>query len=207
MHSYITDSTERRHVPLASAVLAVLLSWALNAVLTALHVSIPWWIDAPSVAGFYGILYKAFDTHCWRWSVWHITGVVKVPVLGGEWTGYVLSSHDDFAAQHPVQVEIRQDWTRMRVTLQGRFSHSHSIVAAILTEAPDGIVLDYEYQNEPVANAVETMQIHHGTARLTLSGTSVLQGYYYTGRGRGNHGHVHLSRVLNSHIAQPNGAP
>lgn len=194
MHSYITDSSERRYVPLCLAGLSVLLSWALYSSLTTLQVVLPWWIDAPSVAGFYGGLYKLFDCYCWRWKALRAIGIVKVPLLDGHWSGYVISSHDDHQQKHPVSVQIRQNWTQMQITLKGHFSRSFSFLAAVLTDAPEGIVLDYEYQNEPIPDATETMQMHHGTARLTISLPRVMQGYYYTGRGRGNHGYIYLSR-------------
>ncbi len=193
MHSYITDSSERRDVPLWLAGISILLSWALYTSLAKLKFGVPWWIDAPSVVGFYGGLYKLFDCYCWRWKLLRTIGIVKVPVLDGHWKGYVISSHDDHKEKHPVSAQIRQNWTQMQIILKGQFSQSYSFLAAILTDAPEGIVLDYEYKNEPISNATETMQMHNGTARLSFNAARVMQGPYYTGRGRQNHGYIYLS--------------
>jgi len=58
------------------------------------------------------------------------------------------------------------------------------------TECSEWLVTD----NEPNADAAETMQIHRGTARLVLTGNDELQGDYYTGRGRKNTGGMRLHR-------------
>ena len=150
--------------------------------------------SAPSVVGFYGGLYKLFDRYCWRWGLLRSIGIVNVPTLDGCWTGFVRSSHDGHDEKHLVSVQIRQDWTQMQITLKGQFSQSYSFLAAVLTHAPEGVVLAYEYRNEPIPNATDTMQMHYGTARLTMSPPGVMQGFYYTGRGRQNYGYIRLSR-------------
>jgi hypothetical protein len=66
MHPYATVSDERRHFPLYMAVLSVLLAWGLNRGIEAAHLSLPWWVDAPSVASFYGIIYFGFDRRLWQ---------------------------------------------------------------------------------------------------------------------------------------------
>jgi hypothetical protein len=120
-------------------------------------------------------------------------------MLGGLWSGEVWSSHDNFKIGHPVEMRIEQRWTKMRITFTGTSSSSHSILAAIFLDAPEGVVLDYEYQNEPLPGALEAMQIHHGTARLRATSGDTMEGLYYTGRGRGNHGSIRLSRQAPTH--------
>jgi hypothetical protein len=48
MHSYSTDSSERRVVPLLLALLAIALAWVSSKFLAAAHLSAPWWVDAPA---------------------------------------------------------------------------------------------------------------------------------------------------------------
>jgi len=50
--------------------------------------------------------------------------------------------------------------------------------------AEDETVLIYEYINEPHGDAVETLQMRYGTARLVVTGDDQLEGHYHTGRGR-----------------------
>jgi len=195
MHAYITDSDERRSVPLLPVAVAIALSLGLSWLFDSFKLSIPGWVDITSVPLLYGIFYAVFDKYCWRWSMFREMGFIKVPVLDGSWKGHVLTCHDNFGVKHQVELNVEQRWTRMRITFKGNLSGSHSILAAIFLEAPDGTVLDYEYQNEPLPGAIEAMQIHHGTARLRVLSKTDMDGYYYTGRGRGNHGSIHLTRV------------
>ena len=167
---------------------------AISGVLGSRKITVPGWLDVTSVPLLYGALYTFFDKFAWRWRIFRRLGVVEVPVLAGRWKGYILSSHDEFKTRHAVNIQIEQNWTRMRITAQGEFSRSHSILAAVFVNADEGRVLDYEYRNEPLAGAKDAMQIHYGTARLNLASESILDGFYYTGRGRQNNGHVHLVR-------------
>ena len=194
MHPYVTDSNERRDVALILAGLSIALSLLVSKFLKFCELEIPSWIDVTSVAGFYALIYTFFDKYWWKWSISRFVGIVKVPLISGVWRGYILSSHDDFALQHPVDMHIEQNWTRIRISLQGELSRSHSFLAAIFIDAHDGTVLDYEYQNDPIAGAGDAMQIHYGTARLRLLEGGVLDGHYYTGRGRSNFGRVYLHR-------------
>jgi hypothetical protein len=194
MHAYATDSAERKYIPLLLAGLAIGAALGFPWFLSIAHVAVPWWLDAPSTMGFYGFFYWLFDTQLWRIRALHRLGVVKVPVLQGDWRGYVTSSFDEHAERHVVEVQIVQSWARLKVTLRSESSKSHSYLATLLTDAPDGAVLSYQYQNEPMPQAKETMQIHHGTARLVLSDDGTLTGNYYTGRGRQSVGSIYLER-------------
>ena len=202
MHAYITDSDERRDVPFYLAAAAVFVSLSVSTLFGLFKITIPGWLDITSVPLLYGLLYAAFNKSCWRWSLFRRLKIVKVPALHGEWRGYVLSIHDDFKTKHEVNLRIEQEWSRMRIKLKGDLSRSHSFLAAVLVDAPDGVVLDYEYLNEPLPGAREAMQIHHGTTRLNVVSRDVMDGYYYTGRGRGTYGHIHLSR--DTKIVKPN---
>jgi hypothetical protein len=202
MHAYITDSSERKHVPLLLAAVGIGLSLGLSSLLDSFEVSIPAWVDITSVPLLYGIFYALFDKYCWRWWIFRQADFLKVPFLGGVWRGRAQSSFDEFQTSHEVEMRIEQHWTAIRITFRGDLSSSHSILAAIFVDAPDGVVLDYEYQNEPLPGAREAMQIHHGTARLRVISETEMEGYYYTGRGRSNHGSIQLTRIqsLDNHL-------
>jgi hypothetical protein len=196
MHSYTTDSSGKKFVPLYIAALSVLAAWILNRVLGTMQFTFPWWIGAPSVIGFYGVLYAIFDKRLWRWRILRTIGVVKVPDLNGIWNGYVVSSFDEHATKYDATLKISQNWTQISVILKTNYSKSSSLIAAIVTEDPCGTVLSYEYLNEPMPNAKDTMHTHRGTARLTMqSNGKALEGEYYTGRDRQNFGILRFERT------------
>lgn len=194
MTPYSTDSPERETMPLWLAGLSIGLSLLISYSLATAHVQIPAWVDITSVPLLYGLLYRAFDGWGWRLKALTSIGVLKVPYLGGEWGGYVVSEHEEFAVKHPITVTITQEWTHIRISLKADNSTSFATMAAIFVDAPEGVVLTYEYQNEPNPDSKTTMSIHRGSTRLRLVTVNVLDGEYFTGRGRQNHGHIHLTR-------------
>ena len=78
--------------------------------------------------------------------------------------------------------------------LNAEESRSWSVTASVLTNAPEGLVLTYLFDNEPKAESVRTMQRFRGTAVLVSTSTGLLEGYYYTDHGRETHGSLKLSR-------------
>src|SRR6266567_345217 len=93
MHGYSTDSNERRIVPLVLALLAIALAWTSSKFLGAVHLAIPWWIDAPSSMAFYGGLYALFDKYLWRKSLARKLGLVRIP-NGGSLEGDYYAGRD-----------------------------------------------------------------------------------------------------------------
>jgi len=195
MHTYTTDSSEREFVPLYIAGTSILLTWGLNRILVLTKLIIPWWIDAPSVIGFYKLLYTFFDKRLWKLRILRTIGIVKVSDLNGVWNGYVASSFDEHAKRDKATIRISQTWTRIVIVLKTNYSESKSLIAGIVTEDSSGMILIYEYLNEPKPNAKHTMHVHRGTARVTLkSEGKVLEGEYYTGRNRQNFGILRFER-------------
>jgi hypothetical protein len=192
LHPYATDSDERKQIPLYLAGFAIVSAIALSWVLQKLHW--PGWLDAPATAGFYGLYYELFRHRLWKAAIFRKWGCVRVPVLAGRWKGHVVTSFDEAKGKHSVTATILQDWTHMQVRVASAYSKSKSIVGTILTS--DEIVVDYEYKNEPLPGAVETMHAHRGTASLVLSSDGQqLSGDYYSGRDRQNFGSLHLEKV------------
>lgn len=196
MHPYATDSAERKLVPLYLAAASITAAFLLHKTLEGV---IPWWIDVPSVAGFYALFYLVFERWLWRLPFIHSSGLLRVPNLNGRWNGYVTSSFDGHVTNHDTYLEIHQTWTELSVCLRTDRSQSHSLIGTITTQNPTAGTLGYEYINEPKANAVANMQIHRGTARLDLTKLKdrwVLEGEYYSGRGRQSFGTLHFEKPL-----------
>jgi len=194
MHPYSLDTPERKTIPLLLAVVAIMAAWTLNVILVRLQLTVPWWLDAPSVMGFYGLFYGFFDARLWRWSFLRSIRLVKVPVLAGQWVGTCKSSFNNHSQQFDIEANIRQAWTSIQVSLVAAESRSHSIVGSISLDTSAGPTLSYQYQSEPRSDSPTTMQIHYGTTTLAI-GPDTLEGEYYSGRGRQNTGSISLRRV------------
>lgn len=172
-------------------------AYLLPYVLSLIGISAPWWLDVPSVFGFYGIYLALFDRYLWRWPLLRKIGVVQVPVFEGHWEGYLCSSFDGYGQRHRVTVTIYQRWTEISISLKSPTSSSRSLIASITLYPAQGPVLVYEYENRPKANAQPTMHIHYGTACLNLlCGGTRLLGEYYTGRDRQNYGTMELEKCM-----------
>jgi hypothetical protein len=197
MHPYVTDSEERKIIPWFLAVLGVLASWALYAILNSVQVSPPWWIDMPSLIGFYGLFYTVFDKWLWQVPVFHAVGLVKVPNLNGTWEGEISSSYHEHQNKLPATIQIVQTWSKIVINLETESSKSRSQTASVITETPDTILVTYEYLNEPKPHSTSTMHAHRGTARHTLAlvdGDVTFNGEYYSGRDRGNFGTLYFTK-------------
>jgi predicted pore-forming effector associated with SMODS systems len=194
MHGYSTDSSERRVVPLLLALLSITSAWVSSRLLAAAHLSVPWWLDAPSILAFYGLLYGLFERFLWRSRLVHKLGLVRIPNLMGRWRGYLITSFDGHAKRHALVIHIFQSWTQISVFLTTATSMSRSCVAVIQVDHPEGVTLIYQYQSQPLANAEKTMHMHYGTAMLRLSDGDCLAGDYYAGRDRRTFGRICCKR-------------
>lgn len=198
MHPYTIDSNARTKVFIILVGLSILTAWAFSRALALPGWSVPWWIDAPSVMGFFGFYTQLFERVLWRHPLLRRLGLIEVPDLNGSWRGPVTSSFGDEHYGHDVTITIVQRWSRIAIRLDGAHSQSRSLTAALLGEESVTSELSYEYLNEPHAGATDAMQAHRGTARLALQRTAqgdALVGEYYTGRGRTTHGRLCVERV------------
>lgn len=192
MHSYELDGRGKVVVVLAAT--SVLLVWLLDILLNAVGIEPRWWLSLPSFGGFYGLIYRLFDHYLWRCGVLRKLRLIQVPDLNGRWTGEVQSSYaGGVTSPLPVSVFIKQRWSKLIIRLETPASTSHSVSATLRTGDLAYPLLDYMYVNEPRANALDTMNSHRGTAALELKDL-VLEGDYYTGRGRREIGTLKLSR-------------
>jgi len=195
MHPYVIDSNERVRIVLWISMIAVLLAWGIGQSQEKFNFIIPWWFDAPSVLGFFGLLYKLVDCYLWKIPILQKIGFFKTPDLNGKWITYINSSHDDYSQNISANVTIKQTWTRIVICLNGSQSSSTSRIASILVENSGQTLLSYEYMNQPNSNAPNTMHIHFGFTRLILSDDKrILSGDYYNGRGRANCGTLRLEK-------------
>lgn len=186
MHPYATDSDHTRLALTVLAIAALAAAYGLHRLWTP-----PWWVDAPSVLGFAGILWRVYDARLWRLR-WGPLGLSNVPNLAGRWTGVLSSSHD--GAEHEAILTITQTASRIRIKLETASSDSDSFVASVNCQAGPKQGLTYVYDNRPKALAPNAMAPHQGTVHLRLEGDSRLVGDYNSDRFRNTSGRMSFTR-------------
>ena len=196
MHDYAIDSRERVLVMRILFIVSALVAGIVAVFIPSDLLPMRWLLPIPSIPLVFGVSYWAFDNWLWRLRFLRVLRMIRVPDLGGTWTGTVASSFTEFKRQQPVTVTIEQTWTKMVVRLNAAESRSWSLTASILTNSPEGLVLTYLFDNQPQADSDRTMERFRGTTVLTRTAADQLEGYYYTGRGRGTHGSIKLLRGI-----------
>ena len=196
MHPFVTDSDERTRILLWLAAVSILAAWGLHELFRVLQFSPPWWLETPSVVGFYALFYTVFDKWGWRIPILRKIEIIKIPDIAGKWEGFVTSSYDEHKNHIDATIMIKQTWTKLKIQLETPTSISQSQTASIITDVHSDII-SYEYINEPRAHAKATMHTHRGTARHVLkkeNDVETFNGEYYTGRDRGTFGTLTFRR-------------
>jgi hypothetical protein len=196
MHSYATDSDRNRKAVVALTVIAIVSAWLLPQILHAIHVTVPWWLDAPSVMGFFGIYWAIYNKWAWKWRIGALH-VSEVPNLSGRWQGNLVSSH---APETETQIEVVIHQTATRILVEGHTEHSDSTSIMAALNCQPGLFqgLTYLYQNWPRTLGPGTLEAHRGRAHLKLLSADTLMGEYMTDFKRGNEGRFELSRFTNT---------
>ena len=150
--------------------------------------------------GIFVTVYVAFDRVLWKWPVVRWLTRLEVPVLEGNWKVELKSSYrGQDGKQEPVvrqvKLSVAQTWSKIAIRLKTDQSSSDSYAASFILCSGQKPKLMYTYQNNPQYDNVGSMQIHRGTAELTVESECRLAGLYFTGRGRdGNYGTIELQR-------------
>lgn len=192
MHGYTVDSRERVVVVRILFMASALLSGVLAMLIPSDLFPMRWLIPIPSIGMLFGVSYWAFDNWLWRWRFLRDIRLISMPDLSGTWKGTIASSHSEFEETQQVTVTIEQTWTRMAVRLKAEESRSGSLTASVLSNRPEGLTLTYLFDNDPNVETGTTLQRFRGTAVFVSTAPDLLDGYYYSGRGRETHGSVKL---------------
>ncbi len=195
IHPYSINSEEHKYISLYLAILSILLAWGLYLFSKNIF-ALPWWIEAPSVIGFYGILHKWFETKLWRNNFIRKITSIKTPIVDGDWSG-TITSHSNHA-NGPIQIKkfcIKQTWTHLLIYLETETSESFSFEASMNVDEFGTARIHYQYRNKPKDNAPETMHIHEGSASAKLENKGTLQTEYYSGRDRNNTGSLEVKKL------------
>lgn len=216
MHSYSTDKSNRPVILGLIGVLSYLMVnlrpiniGPLGRLISEIGVAPPNTMSISWGLAF-GFILLVFNKWLWKTSILQKTGVIKIPDLSGNWKGYIATSYEDVPDEDrsgdysiegdlvPIDAElsIKQSWLGINVNFNpSTSSSSDSRGATILTGDGQWPSLTYQYENRPQPNSQNGMEMHHGTADLELkdeNGERILEGVYYTGPGRKNHGKMYF---------------
>lgn len=197
MHQYQTDDNTRSNLIIIAVLVAVSLAYFFNAALVYVNIQLPWWVESPSILGFYGLIYLLYDKYLWKIKWIQRIEWIKTPNISGTWDAEIRTSHNGFSNCVSAIVIIRQSAFRISISLETDTSRSNSVQAALLkTEKVSEYELTYNYINHPKADSVKTLNIHLGTAHLHISDNfKRMDGDYYTNRDRENFGRIILKNI------------
>jgi len=176
--------------------MAILSALFLSRALEAIPITVPWYVETPSVLGFFGFFYWLYDRYIWRSCLFQRLTWLSIPDLNGSWEINVRTSHRDFQTETSGFATIRQTSSSIAIQLRFPESTSSSHTASLMRSDPLApYTLIYIFQSIPKPKAISTMEIHLGTTQLAISDDqSKLEGDYYTGRGRNNYGSIEFHR-------------
>lgn len=127
--------------------------------------------EAISVAVIFTGFYEKF--------LWRINPFEKTPKLAKRYRGTLKSSYDNI--ERTVSLEIQQTLMSVHITLISNESKSKSLSASI-DEVLGEMQLTYCYLNTPKSEYRYRSEIHYGTATLSITNPTALEGQYYTDR-------------------------
>ena len=186
-HQYSCDTNDRRMIHVYLTILSILFAYLLFWISENTKLIIPWWLDAPAIFGFYGILYFGFKKALWKLNFFRLIFFIKTPNWNGEYMCSLRTSFDDFSDEKQIKIKIIQDWDTIIIRLETENSVSNSISGSFSLKDSLMPEFTYEYLNEPNTTAPETMNIHNGMAKIRID-NKLLKGDFFSGRGRKNYG-------------------
>ncbi|WP_141212684.1 hypothetical protein [Halorubrum sp. Ea8] len=144
------------------------------------------------------------------WNIYPISLLIGLPPdLSGEWQGNLYTDTEEYDSEDVVgtnelgyrlvkmnvKMDIAQSWDRIRITFEGPNSTSNSTGATILTDDGGTPTVTYNFDN-PGNDLHDELGSHIGTTTLKYdSDAETLNGTYYTGPNRANHGRIEIKRV------------
>lgn len=177
--------------------ISVLIVYLLVTLLNQYDITVPFYLELPSIPAVYALLFNLFDKCLWNKPVFRRLGIVMADNLNGKWQGIINSSFDRFKKDIKAEIIIEQTATKIKIC--GIFDKSKSVSIHenfSRSEIDNKMALFYFFRNEPKYDAVETMAIHEGSAKLIYDEEKdALEGYYYSGRDRNNHGRIEVKRI------------
>jgi len=205
LHPFSIDTGERARVTVYISMLSVGVFWIIKKVMGKYNITFPLsalGICDFSLMGLFWLLYKLFDKYVWKCKALRKIGVVKTPILEGNWKGEYDSrrrcdkTNKILEKSGEVELTIEQTWTKIRIKQVNDTSISFSELAGIAIDDNMGTVLRYQYRNESKFKNVETMYSHNGFNKLLyLPKEETLVGDYFTDKSRQTYGSLVYKRI------------
>ena len=194
MHSYASDSNDRKVAPWVIAGVAVVVAFIYSAAVAWMKLEVPWWLETPSIMSVYGIVYCLYNRFGWKRQLFGLR-FSEIPNFGGTWFGELTSNHANGTKLHGM-LYVHQTWTDLCVEFESQTSHSYSVMAAVNVTPGPTEGLTFQYTNAPRHGAADTMHAHVGLTHFRISpdGKS-LDGDYFSGRDRQTFGQMKLLRI------------
>lgn len=191
MHSYSIDTNERIEI---ISVLGIISVYVKNSINDFLNANFPGIITPLTALFLFSILFAIYNYALWRISA-RIPFLNSIPNLNGLYTGILKSSYDDYSKDYKATVRVKQNWTKILITLETETSKSCSKTGSILLNTKCEPTVLYFYQNDPKMNAQTTMEIHYGTCEhIWDKANNNFDASYYSGRGRKTNGIIKLKK-------------
>lgn len=196
MEQYSIDGRGRGEIYITLALVSIGLGYLTHEFSRGLPHELPWWIEVPSFAVWFGLVNVTFDRWLWRVRVFGRT-LSRVPDFSGDWHGTIDAvDRDGNHRSIGVEVRIRQTWSEIEVRGRTRHGTTRSQIAGVRIDDDE---LRYEYQTEADVFDSEGRG-HVGFCIIRLQSCDALEGYYYTLDGSTAKGTMHLARALKARV-------
>lgn len=192
MEEYSIDGRGRGETYLGLAVVSIVLAYLSHRCTDLLPFRVPWYVEVPSFAVWFGLVNLLFDRWLWRVRPFGGRRWSGVPYFGGAWSG-TIRAHDERGAlvEIPVAMTIRQTWSAISIHGETAQGVTRSKMAGVRLEDDE-----VRYEFETHANVLNEEGRHHvGFGVLQLRGDDALEGFYYTLDGSTRKGSMRLRRA------------
>jgi hypothetical protein len=191
MEQYSIDGRGRSEVYLGLALVSVLCAYLSHQEIPLLPFQVPWWIEVPSFAVWFGLINVLFDRWLWRVRLFGLR-LSDIPDFAGKWEGTIRAhaSHGGLV-EIPVEMKIRQTWSSIDVKGQTAQGVTRSKMAGMRLDDEE---LRYEFETH--ADVLNEEGKHHvGFGVLQLRDRDHIEGFYYTLEGTTRKGTMELRRT------------
>jgi len=195
LHHYTADTTDRTRVHIILFIVATLSAWLLGKFFDYYEIQPPWWLEVPSMFGFYVIYFGLFNQYLWKVKLIRFLLRIETPVIGGTYETELRSSFDDFSSVKKITYEILQKWNTILIFSETDTSYSKSLSASFHLCDVNRQSIVFQYQNSPKASAPSHLNIHYGFAEFCIISETKITGEYFTGRSRNTWGTIELKKI------------
>lgn len=200
MHNYSINNDYKLRIffmlsALSLLTIAIAKEWIMSFGSQAIYFSVP------SAFTVYGIFYLFFTKYIWKCSFLHTLGLVKTPIVEGEWIGKLRSSVDEFKIGHDIKINIHQTWDQISICLDGNTAESESKMANFRVINPSFCDFEWGFVSTNKPEFSNESYICNGVAKVRLSLikkneiSDSITGVYYTDKGTHTFGSITLQRV------------